>query len=78
MIRANDLSNFDFKFLGRGHFRVTYHTPSRGDYWINVISDTAIIDATRSAEWAKVADIRTLMRLVKRGAHYRKDGTRIG
>ncbi|RRC99064.1 hypothetical protein [Prevotella sp. OH937_COT-195] len=43
--RANDLSGFDFRFAGSGHYRVTYTTPTRGDYWVALITDMTLIDA---------------------------------
>ncbi len=74
MVRANDLSNFTFKFAGSGHYKVIYKTPIRGDYWKALITDMTIIDATKNADWAKVEDIKHLMFLCKRGTHYSKNG----
>lgn len=74
MVRANDLSNFTFRFNGRGRYKVTYKTPMRGDYWTALVTDRSTIDATKNADWAKVKDIKRLMFLCKQGTHYRKNG----
>ena len=73
-MKANDLSNFSFLLVGSGHYRVTYKT-WRGDFWRAVITDMTIIDATKNAEWAKVADIKHLRYLCKlKGTHYHANG----
>lgn len=74
--RANDLTGFSFKFVGSGHYMVTYET-ERGDYYKALVTDMTIIDATKNAEWAKLSDIKHLRSMVIRnGSHYHKDGTR--
>ena len=76
--RANDLSGFDFRFAGSGHYRVTYTTPTRGDYWVALITDMTLIDATKNAEWTKKKDIQHLREVVKRsGTHYSSTGEKI-
>lgn len=78
MAKANDLSGFSFQFTGYGHYRVTYQTPQRGDYWVATIDDMTIIDATKNADWAKRRDIEHLLYLVKsKGTHYSKTGKRL-
>lgn len=73
-MKANDLSNFSFTFAGYGHYKVTYKT-GRGDYWRALITDMTIIDATKNAELAKVADIKHLRYLCKlKGTHYHANG----
>ena len=73
-MKANDLSNFSFLFVGSGHYKVTYKT-ERGDFWRALITDMTIIDATKNAEWAKVADIKHLRYLCKlKGTHYHANG----
>lgn len=73
-MKANDLSNFSFLLVGSGHYRVTY-TTWRGDFWRALITDMTIIDATKNAEWAKVADIKHLRYLCKlKGTHYHANG----
>ena len=73
-MKANDLSRFTFNLAGYGHYRVTYIT-GRGDYWRALIDDMPSIDATKNAEWAKVADIEHLRDICKRkGTHYHANG----
>ena len=77
-IRRNDLSNFTFEFAGYGHYRVTYTTPKRGDYWRATLSDMPLIDATKNADIAKATDIMLLRSIViRKGSHYNKDGVRL-
>lgn len=77
-MKANDLSGFEFQFKSSGCYRVTYTTPNRGDYWVALVNDMTIIDATLNAEWAKVADIKHLRYIVKRdGTHYSSNGVKI-
>jgi hypothetical protein len=71
----NDLSAFTFKQVGHGHYKVTYTTPIRGDYWIATINDMTLIDATKNVEYARGSDIKRLMDVVKqKGSHYSKSG----
>lgn len=77
-MKANDLSRFKFRFVGSGHYKVWYITPVRGDYWVAFVTDMTLIDATKNAEHAKVADIEHLRNVVKRiGIHYSRTGKRI-
>lgn len=77
-MKANDLSCFSFEFTGYGHYRVTYTTPVRGDYWIATITDMPLIDATKNSEWAKLEDIKHLRYTVKlHGSHYSRNGKRL-
>ncbi len=45
-MKPNDLSAFTFKKIGYGHYRVTYTSPIRGDYWIATIDDMTLFAAT--------------------------------
>lgn len=77
-MKANDLHNFTFKSIGYGHYRVTYTTDKRGDYWVNAITDMSLIDATKNSEWAKLRDIEHLRKCVcYGGSHYKSNGERI-
>jgi len=77
-MRANDLSQFTFKFVYSGHYKVTYFTPNRGDYYSALITDMELIDNTKNAEWAKLSDIKHLRSVVIRlGTHYNKYGKRL-
>lgn len=77
-IKANDLHNFEFKFVGSGHYMVTYQTDIRGDYWSCLVTDMAMIDLTKNAEYAKSIDINRLRSYVCRnGSHYSYGGKRL-
>ena len=70
-MKKNDLSQFSFSFLGCGHYRVVYTTPS-GRYMYRVtINDMTIIDDTKNAEYAKLADILHLRRMCVNGTKER-------
>lgn len=73
-MKANDLSQFSFRLVCAGHYRVTY-TTERGDFYIALVTDMPIIDATKNAEYAKLSDIKHLRNIVKRnGKHYHSNG----
>lgn len=77
-MKANDLSQFTFQFVGAGHYKVTYTTPNRGDYYKALITDMELIDNTKNAEWAKLSDIKHLRSVVIRnGSHYNSYGKRL-
>ena len=74
-MKANDLSQFTFKLISSGAYRVFYHT-KRGDYWIARVEDMTLIDETKNEEWARRRDIIALRDVVKRtGVHVHADGT---
>lgn len=77
-MKANDLSMFDFELAGYGHYKVTYRTPKRGDYYVAVISDMTLTDATYRADWAKKKDIELLRKkVIECGLHYDKNGNQL-
>lgn len=77
-MKANDLSMFEFEFAGYGHYKVTYRTPKRGDYYVATIEDMQLIGDTYQADCAKAKDIYWLRRkVVERGSHYSKNGNRL-
>lgn len=78
MIKSNDLHNFTFDYLSAGHYKVTYTTDKRGDYWIAIITDMTLIDSTKNADVAKIKDIAWLRKkVINNGWHYNKYGERI-
>lgn len=61
-----NISNFDFKFSGHGHYKVTY-TSNGGKIQINaIIDEMQIIDNTKNAESPKGSDIKELYNKIKR------------
>lgn len=61
-----DKFDFDFRFLGRGAYNVTYTSPNTGKQWSNIITDMEIIDATKKTDYPKIKDLNILKRMVKR------------
>lgn len=61
------LSDFNFRPSGYGHYRVTYTSPANGKQWSTTVSDMTLIDATRNADEPKRKDLERLKRMCKRG-----------
>ena len=59
------LSDFDFKFSGYGHYKVTYTSPVTGRRWIALVSDMTRIDATKNADNPTRKDLNALKRVCK-------------
>jgi hypothetical protein len=59
-MKANDLSQFSFKKVSSGCYKVAYCTPNYRNVYIAYINDMTIIDATLNADVAKIADIKWL------------------
>ena len=57
--------DFQFEFIGHGHYKVTYTSPVTGKEWSKIIKDMTIIDATKNALPPKQKDLETLKYLVK-------------
>lgn len=58
-------SDFTFKFVGYGHFNVTYQSPVTGKTWSRIINDMSLIDATKNEEFPKRKDLEALKRALK-------------
>ena len=59
--------DFNFKFSGHGHYKVTYTSPTTGKMWQKTIDNMPLIDATKNEENPKRSDLNWLKTLVKRG-----------
>lgn len=70
-------SQFDFTFVGYGHYKVRYTTPTRGDYYEKTITYMPYIDDTKNEECPTQAALKTLRDAVKCGTHYSKNGNLI-
>lgn len=44
------LSDFTFKFVGHGHYKVTYTSPTTGKEWSTVTTNMPLIDATKNCD----------------------------
>lgn len=60
-------NDFIFRFVGHGHYQVTYISPNTGRSWTKVIDDMTIIDAVRFEDLPKLKDLQQLKRLIKNG-----------
>jgi hypothetical protein len=50
MTTSIKLSDFNFKFSGYGHYKVTYTSPVTGKSWNATISDMGLIDLTKNSD----------------------------
>ena len=53
-------SDFDFRFNGHGHYKVTYTSPITGKSWTKITCDMELIDNTKNEDNPKVKDLETL------------------
>nr|DAT65173.1 MAG TPA: hypothetical protein [Caudoviricetes sp.] len=58
-------TDFEFRFAGYGHYKVTYQSPVTGKKWTKTINDMPLIDATKNEESPKRKDLEILRRRVK-------------
>ena len=65
MKRIIDLSDFDFKFAGYGHYKVTYTSPITAKKWSKITTDMPIIDLTKNSDNPKRKDLEILKRICK-------------
>ena len=59
------ISDFTFRFMYPGHYRVTYTTPIRGLKYSNVITDMTIIDDTKNSDNPTQKNLKHLRNLCK-------------
>lgn len=59
------ISDFDFKCVGYGHYKVTYTSPKTNKSWSRTINDMTLIDSTKNADEPLVKDLNILKRTVK-------------
>ena len=57
--------DFDFRFSGHGHYKVTYTSPVTGKQWSTTVSDMTIIDATKNADKPEPKDLEALKWMCK-------------
>ena len=65
MKRSIKLSDFDFRFSGYGHYKVTYTSPITRKQWTITTNDMPLIDATRNTDEPKIKDLVQLKDLCK-------------
>ena len=59
------LQDFNFKFTGAGHYKVSYSSPQGKRQYSKTITDMTIIDRTKNAEEVKQKDLKELYRQIK-------------
>lgn len=59
------LSDFSFKLVGYGHYKVTYTSPTTGKNWTATTNNMPLIDATKNSDNPKKSDLQKLQRLCK-------------
>lgn len=67
-------SDFDFRLVNHGIWEVRYITPLRGDYYINLVTDAELIDATMHEDYPKQTALKQLRNATKGYVHRNKDG----
>lgn len=60
------ITDFDFKFAGYGHYTVTYTNPITEKQWKSITIDMELIDATKNEDYPKLVDLNKLKRICKR------------
>lgn len=64
-MRSIDITDFDFNFLGKGSYEVTFTSRKTGKQYTSRITDMEIIDLTKNEDEPKVKDLNSLKRLCK-------------
>lgn len=62
-----ELTDFRFEFVGYGHYKVTYTSPTTGKQWSMTTNNMPLIDATKNEDFPKQKDLENLKRLCKQG-----------
>ena len=60
-----ELSDFNFKLSGYGHYKVTYTSPVTGKTWTTITSNMPLIDVTKNADYPKKCNLNNLKRICK-------------
>ncbi|MGK0413223.1 MAG: hypothetical protein ACJA1B_001425 [Polaribacter sp.] len=63
--KAIQKSDFNFKFTGHGHYKVTYFSPNTTKKWAKTITDMQIIDLTKNEDDPKQKDLKHLKEICK-------------
>ena len=58
-------TDFEFRFAGYGHYKVTYQSSKTGKKWTKTINDMSLIDTTKNEEFPKRKDLEALKRAIK-------------
>ena len=64
-MKTLSISDFNFKFAGYGHYKVTYTSPISGKSWSTVTSNMPLIDVTKNEDSPKLKDLVALRNICK-------------
>lgn len=67
MRTKTEISDFRFKLVASGHYKVTYTSPVTWKSWTATTTDMMLIDATKNADYPKRCDLEALKRVCKKG-----------
>jgi hypothetical protein len=65
MKNSISIHDFNFRFSGYGHYKVTYTSPKTKKSWSVITDNMPLIDATKNAESPKIKDLQTLKSICK-------------
>lgn len=65
MANSISLSDFNFKFTGYGHYKVTYTSPITGKQWTTTTNNMPLIDDTKNSDNPKIKDLKRLKFICK-------------
>jgi hypothetical protein len=69
MKRSIQITDFDFRPAGHGHYRVTYTSPKTCKKWSVVTDNMSIIDSTKNEDNPKIKSLLHLKRVCKEPKH---------
>jgi hypothetical protein len=59
------IGDFEFRFVGHGHYKVRYTSPATGKQWVTLTHDMPLIDATKNSDNPKRKDLEHLKWICK-------------
>lgn len=60
-----NITDFDFRFTGHGHYKVTYRSPVTGKEWTRTTTNMGLIDETNGSDSPKRVDLIRLKAFCK-------------
>ena len=59
------ISDFEFKFISYGHYKVTYVSPITGKRWTTITTDMPLVDLTKNEDEPKIHNLVILKKRCK-------------
>ena len=59
------IHDFEFRFIGYGHYKVKYTSPITNRSWTTTTNDMPLIDATKNCDKPKQKDLECLKKICK-------------